>query len=363
MDCQEAQLYVSEIYDGEQVPGQAAEHVENCSTCRDLLHIYAQIGVETRLLSHRITAVPAAPTQLMQSIRRRRRNKMNILTRGVWVPRFGLIAFALVLLIAVPASWPLLHAQSKSLWFQFELGPDTSGGPAVTHIAKSGYKNEMGWMFSENGSRLHANPNLIGAQIRVASIEDDSVELTIAARNFGTGNSFPGDMHAELAKVPERSFRYSPGETLQIPVDGGGALNLRGTVVDHQPKIAWGHPLEPDPGELILSSPILIEGNRVLVDMSGATTFVRGDKEAARLYSPGQGLFSIGLRPFPGAVKGKAEWGRLTFELGGKHYMLVAGSPICGGDQPHPVWVALDASFIAPDGNRGSLGTSSLESR
>lgn len=79
----------------------------------------------------------------------------------------------------------------------------------------------MGWMFRENGSDLSLAPNLIGARIQVNSVKDDSVELEVAARNFGIGNTFPEQMHEELAKTPEHGFHYSPGETLQIQVNGG----------------------------------------------------------------------------------------------------------------------------------------------
>lgn len=137
MDCQEAQLYVGAIYDCEQVPPEAAQHVESCSLCRDLLHTYAEIGAETRLLAHCIAVAPAAPTQLLQNIRRKGRNRMSILTRKVWVPRFALIALVLALLTALPAGWTLLRAQSKSLWFRFELGPDSSLSSEVTHISRN----------------------------------------------------------------------------------------------------------------------------------------------------------------------------------------------------------------------------------
>ena len=52
MNCQDAQLYVSALYDGESVPGDAVEHIGNCATCREQLFAYAKMGAELRLLVH-----------------------------------------------------------------------------------------------------------------------------------------------------------------------------------------------------------------------------------------------------------------------------------------------------------------------
>ncbi|HEX4807636.1 MAG TPA: hypothetical protein VH325_01825 [Bryobacteraceae bacterium] len=357
MNCDEAQSHVSAIYDGEQAPEDAAQHVESCPICRERLRLYAQIGAETRLLASRIPATTFVPHELLEKVRSKRRGRLDFFTTRVRVPRFALIVLALILLTALPAGWTFLRAQNRPLWFQFELEPGDSTERPPTYVAQPGYKNRMGWMFTRSGSTASSLPSLFGARITVGAVEPNGVQVDIKAHNFGTGHFFPGQRLEELAKIPEQTFHYVPGKALQIPVDGGGTLILRGSVVDHRPKIAWGHPLEPDPGELILSSPILIQGKRVLFDMAGATTSVYRDAEAARLNSPGEGLFIIGLRQFPGAVKAKANWGRLTFELNSKQYTLVAGSPICGGDQPHDVWVGLNKDFAGPNGDKEFLGS------
>ena len=53
------------------------------------------------------------------------------------------------------------------------------------------------------------------------------------------------------------TVHYKPGEALAIPVEGGGTLYLKGDVLDHQPRIAFGQPLEPSAEKLIVRSPVL----------------------------------------------------------------------------------------------------------
>jgi hypothetical protein len=357
MKCFEAQPYVSALYDGEQILEEAASHINGCPNCRSALREYAEIGAEIRLLANLHSAV-SPPAGFLEQLHNERRSRWRFFAKGIWVPRFVFIAFALGLLAIVPAGWTILHAQNRFLWFQFNLQPFEVSGNSTTYVARPGYNEEVSWLFGANQGH---DPTVVGARIKVKSIEANSVRIEIAARSFGNGRTAPVSSHEELAKLTMRTFWYSPGRDLNIPVAGGGALILRGSIVDHQPKIAWGHPLEPNPGELILSSPILTEGKRVVVDLSGATTSLQTDSEVVRLYSPEDGLFLIGLRSFPGAVEGEATWGRLTFKLEDKQYTLVAGSPICGGDQPHPVWIALDHGYTPPSfGRNGFLGSAPL---
>src|SRR5689334_25404152 len=49
MNCAEAELYISPLYDGEQVPSGAAQHIAACESCRRVLQDYSHIGVELRL--------------------------------------------------------------------------------------------------------------------------------------------------------------------------------------------------------------------------------------------------------------------------------------------------------------------------
>lgn len=210
------------------------------------------------------------------------------------------------------------------------------------------------WMFMTPGHNL---PDMIGAHIAIRSIGPDKVDLEIAARNFGTATRFPDDMQQQVAKLPLQHFTYTPNQTLEIPVEGGGTLTLSGQIVDHQPKIAFGYPLEAGPNELIVRSPVLVCGNQLLANLQGANTSIDDDQHFIFLSIPGTGRLAIGMKAFPGSVPAQVDWGQLTFRLDGERYLLTAAAPISGGDQPHTVWVGLDSSFQA---DHRSLGSGTL---
>jgi hypothetical protein len=146
------------------------------------------------------------------------------------------------------------------------------------------------------------------------------------------------------------TFTYYAGKSLEIPIGGGGALILEGKMVDHKPRfMEFGIPLEPSPNQLILTSPVLISGDRVLFNMKGANTIAYSPDQVAILFVPGTGLLQFGLQPFTGAVPGVAKWGNLEFELKGQKYMLLTSSQMAGGDQPRTVWISNDPHFV-PEG-------------
>jgi len=346
MNCLEAESHVSVLYDGELAPIEAARHIEQCATCRDRLRTYSQMGAEIRLLASLTAPVSVVSPELLRKMRSKRPSKLDFLWERVSMPRFAVAACVVAMLAAIPATWTIVRAQSKPLWFQFELGPkSTKTGHAITHAAKAGYDDQMAWMYVADGQDLTAGLSRVGAHVAVKSIEDGKVQFEIVARNFGSGDRMPTpSIQKEVANLKMQTFTYIPGQNLEIPIDGGGTLILHGKVVDHQPKIAWGFPLEPDPGQLFVRSPVLTEGDRLVADLQGGTAVADDESQTVALHGPVAGPFIFGLRKFPGAVKGKANWGQLTFKIEGKSYTLTAGSPICGGEQPCTVWVALDSS-------------------
>jgi hypothetical protein len=137
---------------------------------------------------------------------------------------------------------------------------------------------------------------------------------------------------------------YKPGQSLAIPVEGGGTLYLKGEVLDHKPKIAFGLPLEPPAGEMILRSPVLSSEDRLLGEENGATAIAPKEGDAINFRVGASSTFLFSLKPFAGAVQGQANWGEVTFKLDGQRYRLVAAAPITAGDQPRTVWVRHDVT-------------------
>lgn len=142
------------------------------------------------------------------------------------------------------------------------------------------------------------------------------------------------------------ALRYRPGEDLMIPIEGGGAVYVRGQVRDDQPRIAFGSPLIPEPDRLNLRSPALFAAEKLLGQMAGASATARSPDQAVNLYIPDEGHFTFALEPFPGAVEARAEWGSIDFELEGRSYRVLAAAPVTGGDQPRTVWVRRDETGL-----------------
>ncbi len=348
MNCQEAEPFVSVLFDGEHVPADIADHVGGCPNCRERLRAYSQIGAELRLLAGRVPdAAPMPPALLTQVPPNKWRQKFSLLTGSLLVPRF-VVALVAGALLTLSASLAVLHAQGQAhpLWFQFELfapwANAQSGQAGIQHVGQAGFDDQI---------RIYGVDNqILGAHIAVLSVKEESVQLAIRARRYGPEDPDRFKVKEKLGDLKDHTFAYSPGQALEVPVEGGGTLTLRGQVADHQPKIAWGLPVEPRADQLVLTSPVVISGRSVLADSAGGNSIAEGPDGTVRLYDRGMGLLTIALRPFPGAVESQANWGYLGFTANGQIYKLFSASPISGGTQPHSVWVALDRQYSPPGG-------------
>jgi hypothetical protein len=342
MNCQEAEPFVSVLFDGEHVPAAIADHVAGCPTCRERLRAYSEIGAELRLLASRTPDAAPVPENLLKEVRGNNwRQKFSLFRGSLLVPRFA-AALVVGALLAMSAGLMVLRAQSQahSLWFQFELYPPWADAQASQdwghNVAQTGYDDQIGL--------YGVNNQVVGAHIAVLAIKEGRVQVAIRARRYGPEDPDRFKIKEKL-DLKDHTFTYVPGQALEVPVEGGGMLTLRGEVADHQPKFAWGLPVEPRADQLVLTSPIVISGNSLLADSGGGNAIAEGPDGAVRLYDRGMGLLTVALRQFPGAVQSQANWGYLGFEINGKSYKLFSASPISGGNQPHPVWVALDTQY------------------
>jgi hypothetical protein len=303
------------------------------------------MGAEIRLMASHAVPVSVMPEELLRKMRQHRPGVPGFFREKVFIPRFALAAIVLLLLTAIPASWTLMRAQSSPLWFQFRLQPELTKGFHRYNVAQAGYEHRMAWMFLAN--KQDPLPSMIGARVAVKSVEDGLVEFEIAAEHFGKGTRLPKNMQEDVGKLKMRKFAYIPNQTLEIPLEGGGKLMLLGQVVDHKPKFAWGLPLEPGAGQLIIRSPVLLQDEQVVANLEGANATAEDESQFVFLSIPGRGRLAIGLREFPNAVQAEANWSYLKFKVDGKNYLLTAGAPISGGDQPRPVWVGLDPTITS----------------
>ena len=351
MNCQEAESFISVLYDGETVPAECADHIDTCPTCRESLRSYSQMGAELRLLASRMPAESALPRAVRDRMAERP-DRFAFLRARMMVPKFAAIAAAAAV-VALSASVVVVRAQNQSapLWFQFTV---SDGQPMVV---QAGFDDMMALVTPVFDANRHPVVNQQGAvetqtiasHIAVYAIKDGKVQLAIRSRLYHGLD--PAAFRAkEQLGLEHHTFTYTPGQALKIPVEGGGTLVLRGEIADHQPKFAWGNPVEPGPDQMVVTHPVLFKDKTVLAFMDGASTFAQSQDSATALFTQ-VGRFTIALRPFPGAVEAQAEWGKLQFKVNGESYTLYSASPICGGEQPHTVWVDLDTKAAPPRGD------------
>ena len=192
-------------------------------------------------------------------------------------------------------------------------------------------------------------------RIRVESASNDDVVLRFRAV---PGDREPtadgGTMRAphELPLNDAPAVHYRPGQQLAIPIEGGGAVYLKGDVYEQQPKIAFGVPLEPPSDQLAMRGAVLISEGQVLTEFSGGGATAEPGM-AVTLAAGNHGKFLFALAPFPGSVQGQIEWGQMTFTVGGRPFHLVAAAPLASGEQPRPVWVRYDRKPV----EGASIGT------
>ena len=359
MNCQDAQELLSALYDGEPVPAEFAAHVDQCQNCREGLLAYSQIGAEFRLLASRRATSPVIPaTALLPT--NAHRSPFARFTDRILVPKLAVAATAL-LVLAMSAGLISLHAQQPNnhLWFVFmltEKGKSTNSPFIPKFVVQTGYDDINVTMTGPHAAT--------GSHVAVSSVQSDRVELAVRSRFYTSEADDSKRVATDLKDLRGRSFTYHPGDALEIPVEGGaGTLILHGEVLDHKPRfIGMGLPAEPAPDQLVLASPVLIGGDKVLFRTSAMS--IANRPEGVAIYAPGTGLFEISLEPRPDAVKGTANWSQLDFTAGGESYAVLTASQLSGGDQPRTLWVKLDAKYspVDPRLKGGYVGAGPLTS-
>lgn len=343
MKCQEAQVFVSSLYDREPVPEEAAAHIGSCAMCRDRLRKYAEMGAELRLLaSAEATTVPSLPVCLPP----RRRQWTHGLTVRVLVPRFA-IGLALIAILGLSVGLGLVRGQRSGPWFQYEVsGPEWQGtGGSVLQSGESGSGE-----FSSS-----ADLRMTFYEVKVLDVRNDSARIEIRARRFNTESDAHArrlivepdghratvtsrrDINRILASATPQRFDYTPGKKLQIPVDGGGTLVLTGKVYRLRPSF-WAYPVNPEPNEIVLTNPAMVRGQEFLGNIGGSASAAGGNSAIGACVPP-VGAFVFALKPFPGAIRGVAEFGQARFTMDGQDYTLFSATPITGGQQPRDIWV------------------------
>jgi hypothetical protein len=283
-------------------------------------------------------------------------SRFSFLRQRVTIPRLALAGLILCVMLSL-AAISIVHAQSKPLWFQFGYTLNQTGQSFTYTVAKEGDDNILSSIQFLNGSPVTAT-----LRVKVESISKDDVILRCRAISAGVEAALPESRlvkpDRELSLKDVASIHYKPGISLAIPIERGGTVFLNGNVMDYQPKIAFGVPLEPAADKMFIRCPVLTASDQLLSVLNGASAMTSSEAQAINLQTDSAGVFKFALQPFLGAVQGQSNWGEITFKLDGKDYLLVAAAPITGGDQPRPVWVRHDSQpDRATSCSRACIGT------
>jgi hypothetical protein len=336
MKCSEAGEFVSALCDRERIPREAAEHIGACESCGERLRKYLEIGLE--LLRIASAEKPEACKAI--SWEKERQAIPNLWEKGRATMRIPRIAFALMLvaMTALSAGLVLVRAREPQKWFQFQI--NVGNGEAMVKGAFPTPPSSI----TENGQSFF--------------VELARGTLVTVVRPLGTNGSsekmgikavwFPGAVDSESIKdqvkrAPERVEWYVPGQKLQVPVEGLGTIEITGQLISQPPEWASeiAKPLVPKEDELRIIAPVALIREKTLVvkinNGGGETSQAAG---VIGFNTPDDGWYLVALKPFEGAVEGTAEGSQIQFSADGHSYLLLAGAPITGGNQPKKIWVA-----------------------
>jgi hypothetical protein len=338
MDHDEALPLVSEIFDGKNVPAEAAQHIQDCPICRERLRDYEEMRIELRLSDSAGEADFAEPPLTVASQTRLPGWAQQWRAR-VSIPKPAL-ALGLALIVALSVGLGYVRAQGPRQIFHFVVNSPQAEGSSWGAELRAG------------GKAIYGMPGPTGyvfALFQLLEIRDGVAHLTVRARRFDKSTpELEEEQIRSLNEASAREYQYTPGETLEIPVNDWGTLFLKGELLDHAEKFSWENPsIEPFPNQLVLNAPVLLKGNEIVFQDAKYDGSATGTNPTVSLYVPGYGRFLFRLQQFTGAVAGTADFAHVSFDLDGEKYLLACATPVTGGPQPRQVWVYLDRKGTA----------------
>lgn len=354
MDCNTVKPFISVLYDGEEVPQEAVQHILACDLCQTRLRDYGRITSEMRLLAaNGEGGNPPVETRFPP-----RRNWLTALGKSVRVPR-AVVAATVALLALAAVGLVRSGAQEKLITvFLCQVktplsSPESMGGESPLRVGspdtESAFVGDEGYAY----------------KVEALDIRDTAVVLQVRVQHFSRRVDFD-EVRKQLERVTPQTITYVPGEKVSIAADGGGSVVLQGSVM-HWEELPHGQSnpaaaLLPAPGQIDIQLPVLIRDGKELLAFVPAGQKVRCDLDAEcgfSLYIPGQGLFYFSPHPLQGAVEGKSFMSLIGFREGRHDYTLFAKTPIIGGDQPQTIWVVHLRNYL-PSGHHGAKSEDAL---
>jgi hypothetical protein len=295
----EAAEFVSALCDGQQIPRDPAEHIGMCETCRALLHQYTEMGTELRRVAS-LTSAEETKNISSESRGQRSPSWWEKVSATMRIPK---LAFALLLVSIVVLGSSLVAVKARTstsgqVLFLTVTAPGAEPVRCGVYASGPHMGEPCGFMGDTNAGTLQFSYHVI-------QNEGDRLSLGVRSRLVQPQRGSTVTLSIfDMMSLPEKQYTLEPGKDLKIEIDGLGTIILRGEMLDHMPVLSSStESLRPEPDELRMLSPILLQGDHGVFNFGGSTTVSRGKDWAAQAYVPSVGRFVIAQVPFEGAVE------------------------------------------------------------
>jgi hypothetical protein len=353
MNCADVQEFLSALCDGERIPPLAAEHIGSCSSCRQRIGEYVEIGTELRLAASVEIAKEVQPGMWKQTQRETLRSPLaGLWERGRETMQLPRLAFALLLLTILVLGSGLLIDKVRA---------QSEGTVAMLTVTiPSGETNRCALSLVDEKNNFCAwlDPIRYLLGLKAYSYDGTKIELGVRAKYtplVPTAGTYSASLN-DLDRVPEQQYSLRPGEPLQIEVPGWGNMVISGELMDHMPPwitVNNDVRMDPKPGTLQVISPLLLRDKRVLAEFESGIVM---NNTGAEMYVPGEGLWTLSLLPLERGVETKVNVNRVSFVMDGHSYTICMAAPVARSDEH--VWVQHDPKYSAPGTSRfiGGVG-------
>lgn len=339
MNCDQVAAFISELFDGELIPRDAARHLDRCRACRQRLADYSLISAELKRFA---SALPEDPPPQVdwKAGHQRPRSFLNFGTQTMGIPRF---AFALMLaaIVVLSTGLVLVRARNNPVWWLEMNVRFPPRGALISSIVSS-------TNFQPHRSQLDFVQPLTNSQlawtVRLIESKDGAQKLGIRAREVPLSLDQPAAIE-QAHSGHEQVNWYSPGSPIQIEVPGSAQhLTITTETLDKSP---WAHytlakqsPQVPQ-GFIGLNFPVLLrDGSLIGSDSTHAGAETSGDGIVA-LYIPGTGAFLFSREAFADSSPAAVDENHVTFSFERHSYLLLTSVPVASfnGAPEHTIWV------------------------
>lgn len=328
MNCEAAAEFLSSLCDGDQIPRDAAVHFGSCKECQAQLNDYVHISVELKRMA--MAAEPASVREVSWGQQEQAKSSWLRMWRGsMRIPKYAFAAM-LVSIAVLVGGIALTRAQTRELWFQFEV-LDRRGVTAETALMIAEPKGKV----PDPGPvmTLGQPDGNLGFIVRVLDARNGSEKLGVRAL-WIPQNSDLTDFRERIQSSVETEYWMIPGQKLSVPVKDYGQIEITGRLLDklpdeHNPQEMK---LYPKQGEFRLTSPQLLLVDGRVMSKGGGDGLGMSLKDYFAYYAPHDGYYIFAFTEFPGATEGNIHGNQIDVTLEGRTYNLIASTPIVGPD-------------------------------